>query len=44
MDLINKNIGEKIKSRRLRLGYSQLMLSELAHVSRDQISRIESGR
>ncbi|MGI6714925.1 MAG: helix-turn-helix domain-containing protein [Bacilli bacterium] len=44
MDLINKNIGEKIKSRRLRLGYSQLMLSELAHVSRDQISRIESGK
>lgn len=44
MDLINKNIGEKIKSRRLRLGYSQFMLSELAHVSRDQISRIESGK
>ena len=39
-----KNIGIRIKSERLRQGYSQEELAEMCDISRNSISLIETGK
>ncbi|MCK5718990.1 MAG: helix-turn-helix transcriptional regulator [Thiomargarita sp.] len=36
-------LGEKIKNARIKNGYTQAQLSEIAHITQQQLSKVEHG-